>query len=292
MEFETKSRTITDILFQTHQDWKTRSIDTGIKEQKDKTAEELVMMWKKCNDEMVKDDREKNSEQINTYEQLIHLVTPLIKEIGLPNNNISYSYIIGILLRDGFFSNDGDFKVTSDDNKLKYRGNCLGIQITLGYGSCRHAGSLHEDIYKELGSNGQSLACSTQKDNHLTNFGCGNHRINIINYQDFQMGYDTINRRFYHFIDGATLKAYGNTSLKILHYTPFGDIVFGNKTYPMVLNQIRSFHQSSKKAPLSIKELNEIMLETYLRYDRLKKEVKEMQNEMKPYIKKIGGNIR
>ena len=43
---------------------------------------------------------------------------------------------------------------------------------------------------------------------------------------------------------------------------------------------------------MNFKELNEIMLETYLRYDRLKKEVKEMQNEMKPYIKKIGGNIR
>ncbi len=287
MELRIENRTLLEILYQIHKEWKTCSINTGVKEQENKTAQELVTTWKKVNNRMVREDYEKNFEQISTYKQLIHLVTPLIKEIGLPNNNISYSHIIGILLRDGFFSMNGHFERTMDDSKLTYHGNYLGIQVTRGYASCRHAGILHQDIYKELGIPSDILSCSTQKENHLINYGCGNHRINVINYQDCQMGYDTINRRFYHFIDGVTLEVYGDTSLKLLYYTPFGDIVFDNKTYWGIIKQTSIFHQSSKKEPININELNEIMLETYSRYDKMKPKVKDMQSEMKSYIKKL-----
>ena len=73
----------------------------------------------------------------------------LIKEIGIKNNEMSYSLVIGLLLKSGMFSDWHRFEYKTNIVESMY--GCLGLQVIRGYGTCRHMASFYKDVFDKLG---------------------------------------------------------------------------------------------------------------------------------------------
>lgn len=238
----------------------------------------------------------KHKEIINLYQKFIAIVANLIKELGLPNNSISYSLVISRLIKEGHLSNKGIISITQGHGIFKDLYGYFGIDILNGYGCCRHTSSIHQDIFKKLKLNSSYLPCL-----HSMNISLeesfkikGNHLVNLIEYEGVYYAYDTLHNRLYEFEDSFTMTPYPKCfgDINILFYKPSFDMILNNKSQLEVIKKIKKIYTDSKSRHISILELNEIFNETNYIYNKNDEIIYDFVKDTKSYIKKLTSSIK
>ncbi len=232
---------------------------------------------------------------IGSYQQFISLVARLIKELGLPNNSISYSLITTRLIHEGYLSDKNIFVKIEDNESFKDLSGYLGIDIVNGYGCCRHVSAIHQDIFRELNLKGNSLPCllssyipfreALQRE--------GNHAVNLIEYEGLFYVHDTSQQRFYEFENAFTMMPYPSSlgNAQVLYYKPLLDMIFNNESQLEILKKISHFDRSSQSQYISVRELNEILNETNLKYNESHETLKDFMHDARPYTKEITSSV-
>lgn len=234
-----------------------------------------------------------HGENITAYKEFIQLVTKVIKEIGLPNNEISYSLVISRLIHDGYLSKNLFFFQTENKNKVFDISGYLGIDIVNGYGCCRHVSSIHRDLFNDMELFNDNLPCTSVLPYVTLKQGFempANHSVNLLKYNGLYYIHDALNKKFYAFNDGLTMKQYPNSDeilLRKLFYKPEYDMIINNATFSKVKEKIKDFSYDSMKSHISASELGDIMDETNFQYDRNKDVLGDFVQEVRPYIKRI-----
>lgn len=234
-----------------------------------------------------------HGKNITAYKEFIKLVTKVIKEIGLPNNEISYSLVISRLIHDGYLSEKLSFFQTDNKNKMLDISGYLGIDVINGYGCCRHVSGIHRDLFNDMELFNDNLPCTSV----LTYISLkqafempANHSVNLLKYNGLYYIHDALNNKFYTFNDGFTMKQYPN-SVEILprklFYKPEYDIIINNVTFSKVKEKVKDFSYDSMKSHISASELGDIVDETNLQYDRNREILGDFVKEARPYTKKI-----
>lgn len=234
-----------------------------------------------------------HGENITAYKEFIQLVTKVIKKIGLPNNEISYSLVISRLIHDGYLSKNLFFFQTENKNKVFDISGYLGIDIVNGYGCCRHVSSIHRDLFNDMELFNDNLPCTSVLPYVTLKQGFempANHSVNLLKYNGLYYIHDALNKKFYAFNDGLTMKQYPNSDeilLRKLFYKPEYDMIINNATFSKVKEKIKDFSYDSMKSHISASELGDIMDETNFQYDRNKDVLGDFVQEVRPYIKRI-----
>lgn len=234
-----------------------------------------------------------HSKNITAYKEFIQLVTKIIKEIGLPNNEISYSLVISRLIHDGYLSENFFFFLTENKNKVFDISGYLGIDIVNGYGCCRHVSSIHRDLFNDMELFNDNLPCTSVPTYVSLKQAIempANHSVNLLKYNGLYYIHDALNKKFYTFNDGITMKQYPNNVEiipKKLFYKPEYDMIINNTTFSEVKEKIKDFSYDSMKSHISVSELRDIMDETNLQYDRNKDVLGDFVQEARPYIRRI-----
>lgn len=192
------------------------------------------------------------------YNKFISLASSLVKELSLPNNSISLSFIIGHLIKMGAFSFANNY---IDKNKKAYYSK-EGIGIVLGYGVCRHFTSLQKDIFDELDIYNKKYSCISK--NILTKekvTGKANHLANVVNYMGVYYVYDSYNEEFYRFIKGNIASEYNVN--RYLYFKPEYLMWDEGISKKEVLERLKMYEISSKFLQISEKEYFEIKNESF-----------------------------
>lgn len=234
-----------------------------------------------------------HGKNITAYKEFIKLVTKVIKEIGLPNNEISYSLVISRLIHDGYLSEKLFFFQTENKNKMLDISGYLGIDVVNGYGCCRHVSGIHRDLFNYMELFNDKLPC-TSVPTYISLKQAfempANHSVNLLKYNGLYYIHDALNNKFYTFNDGFTMKQYPN-SVEILprklFYKPEYDIIINNVTFSEVKEKVKDFSYDSMKSHISASELGDIVDETNLQYDRNRERLGDFVKEARPYTKKI-----
>lgn len=230
---------------------------------------------------------------IIAYKTFIQLATKVIKEIGLPNNEISYSLVISRLIHDGFISENLFFFLTENKNKVFDISGYLGIDIVNGYGCCRHVSGIHRDLFNDMELFNDDLPCTSVPTYVSLKQAIempANHSVNLLKYNGLYYIHDALNKKFYTFNNGITMKQYPNNveiMPKKLFYKPEYDIIINNTTFSEVKEKIKDYSYDSMKSHISVSELRDIMDETNLQYDRNKDVLGDFVQEARLYIRRI-----
>lgn len=226
-------------------------------------------------------------ENVQSYIEFLELIAKIVRDIGLPNNSISYSKIVSRLIHEGYLSNRSVFVPTTDKTKFLDIIGFLGIDVINGYGCCRHTADIHQDIFRELNLCGDRVYCLSESSITLSQAfnSRGNHIVNLLIYDEMCYVHDILHQKFYYFKNGFTMEEYQGRDT--LYYKPSLDIVFNGMSYLDMLKRIRTFHESSAKSYMSARELNEILAETDNQYNNSRQILEDFRREAKSYIKKI-----
>ena len=227
---------------------------------------------------------------IDTYFPLMKMAAKLVQELGLPDNTISYSYVIKWLIDDGVFSYQGSFRHQEDIDDTRYGTVLRGAQVLLGYGCCRHVAKLHEDIFDQLWLQGNATTCVTENEKDDSFLITGNHQVNVINYLGTNYINDIYNGFFSYFRDGQTMVSY-RQGYPSLTYCPYGDMVIDGKTEEEIREQMIQFEQSSNQVPIDYSQVLDIIQSTSDRYNQRTSLIKDFKQESKPYVKKIVNDL-
>ncbi len=226
---------------------------------------------------------------IDIYLYLIKQTAKLVKELGLPQNSISYSYVIEWLITEGVLSYSGSFNHQDDVDDKGHRTILRGAQVLLGNACCRHVAKLHEDIFNQLGLQGDSTSCMDAS-KKINPFETGTHHVNTINYLGIDYINDIYNNIFSYFGANRTMLPY-DESYPAFVYCPYGDIAINGNTKEEVAAKIFQFDQSSKQTPLPYGQIEEITQETFARYQYGRPLIKDFEQESKPYVKRIVNDL-
>lgn len=240
-------------------------------------------------------NRLKFSDSIKVYVEFVELIAKLIKEIGIPNNSISFSIIISKLIHDGYLSKNSIFISTEDLERLIDIRGFHGLDIINGYGCCRHVSSIHQDLFHQLNLCGEKIYClkgiGEEPNASLRNpFNEeADHVVNLLEYDGMYYIHDVLCRRFYQFNDGFTMKRYpyGDNVFEKLYYKPLLDMIFNNSSQDDVLNKILTFQECSKESYMTANEFNEIVDETNNEYNKKKDILDDFKQISQGYTKKI-----
>lgn len=236
--------------------------------------------------------------QARYYKQLLPIVSHIIRKIGLPNNSISYSQIIENLIFDGYLSFGESLTPYEKKDNIKPIDLCgfSGVDVIRREGCCRNFAGIHQDIFHKLHLYNNIFYCyawELKKSfvppiNEYDEYFMGNHTVNLIKYNGQFYIHDSYNQLHFSFKNCFTAKQYENKdNQSILYYTPVTDKLFNNKSYKQILNQMKSFEESSQKPHIDINELNEIIDETNDRFYNSTKLLSDFREEALPYMKKI-----
>ena len=138
--------------------------------------------------ETIEEEKRRFGELYYSYDEFINKVVKLIKELKLPNNEISYSIVIRELIKNGCFSLDGNFSLRLGNINELY--SKLGVNVVLGYGCCRHVCYFHKDVMDKVFDNGECLFVSvTDFKNRISGMKKpATHSINLITHKDVLYG--------------------------------------------------------------------------------------------------------
>lgn len=237
-------------------------------------------------------------EQIRYYKKFLSMIANTVKEIGLPNNSISYSQVIENLIFDGYLSFGETltpYKVKDNVQPLDLLG-FAGIDVIRREGNCRHFSSLHCDIFHRLDFCYDIFFCYDWIPGKAfvppidADYGylASNHVVNLIKYNGGYYIHDSYNEKYFYFTNQFTAEQYEKTSNQcFLYYSPVETKMFNNRSYKQILKQMKSFEESSQKPHMDINELNEIIAETNDRFYNSTKLLSDFREEALPYMKKI-----
>lgn len=193
------------------------------------------------------------------YYKYIEKCASLVKELGLPYNSISISYVIAFLLKNGNFSINDKFKFDyiKEDPWEK-----TGLYVISGIGCCRHIADFANDIYNELEINSLPYPCtvSNELSNNLLDDN-GNHLANLIYYEGIPYVYDLDTYNVIKFINDKV--AFNNTNeYKYYSFKPLYLGLFYGVDAFVIDKLISDFNNASCIDCISDKQIYEIELET------------------------------
>ncbi len=237
-------------------------------------------------------------EQTLYYKKFLSMIANTVKEIGLPNNSISYSQVIENLIFEGYLSSGEiliPYKIKDNIQPLDLLG-FAGIDVIRREGNCRHFSSLHSDIFHILDLYYDIFFCYDWVSGKTfvppidADYGylASNHVANLIKYNGRYYIHDAYNEKYFYFTNQFTAEQYekkGNQCF--LYYSPVETKIFNNKSYRQILKQMNYFEESSLKPHIGINELNDIINETNDRFYNSTKILYDFREEALPYIKKI-----
>lgn len=241
-------------------------------------------------------------ENIEYYKKFISLITTIVKQIGLPNNSISYSQVVENLIMCGYLSLGNPvhpYKELRNSPPLDLTG-LLGFDVLPRRGCCRHISEIHKNIFDNLNLYCENYMCYDFLENEefqpilepRFDYILTTHEANLIIYHGQYYIHDSFNKAYFYLVDGFTAKEYNNFDDKIiLCYTPVGNIIFNQIPYNQVLQYIEKFQESSQHPHIDISELNDILLETNDRFYNSTKLLLDFRHEAEPYIKRIVKNL-
>lgn len=212
-------------------------------------------------EETKEEEREKFSELYYSYDEFINKVVKLIKELKLPNNEISYSIVIRELIKNGCFSLDGNFSLRLGNISELY--SKLGVNVVLGYGCCRHVCYFHKDVMDKVFDNGECLFVSvTDFKNRISGMKKpATHSINLITHKDVLYGFDTLNGGLYNFESEFHLEKLSKNKIHF-YYKPYLHMIFENYSMTDVKNSLVRYRIASYLKKIDISEYDEISLYT------------------------------
>lgn len=233
-------------------------------------------------------------EYINAYKEFMQIVADVVKEIGLTDNSISYSYVISNLINSGFLSHNLKFVRTSDKNDFFDIVSYEGIDIINGYGCCRHAVDIHKRIFDNLNMQSDKICCLAVSENSTSlsqSFKLpGNHIVNLIKYNNRYYLFDPFNNYIFYFQDCFSTNQYSvgdDIDRFTLFYKPIQDIILNNLQFFELNSRMEQFDIDSTLDHISLKELNGIIDETIYRYYSKKKILADLASTCKTYGKRI-----
>lgn len=208
----------------------------------------------------IKDEEEKKKDLYIDYHKFIEMCAKLVKELGIPYNSISASYVIALLTKYGWFSVDNNFKYDNVKDGLWEK---AGFYVVGGTGCCRHIADFANDIYSELGINSIPFSCYVGNDIPSSILDDNaNHLANLIYYEGMPYIYDLQNYSILRFISDKTAF---NKNLDIKYYTFEPNYMGINYDVDVSLldKLMHDFYSASKKSGIKEKDLWEIERKTY-----------------------------
>lgn len=240
---------------------------------------------------VIDENQNLNENKIKNYNKIISEIAKNLEIIAIPNNSISYSYVLFLFLHTGYLSKNS----LNKKNKENYEDvvGYLGLDVIKGEACCRHVASLHEDVFSKIGIIGNLISTSTDNVNNEFNEKA-NHSINIIKYKDIYYAHDILNGSFYYFETPLVLKSINPSiplELRYQMYKPIEDIKLWGKNQNEIMNMIDEINNSNKEEYLSIKEFNEIIEATKVRFFGSFKELEKYKKKTKLLFWKISSKI-
>lgn len=177
---------------------------------------------------------------IMAYNEFVKLIAYLIKSMNIPNNAITASMIIDILIKKGLFSENG--KYSKGKNMKERRIGFSSIALIEGIGVCRNTTSFHSDVFRALNMMSYPFYCYATFDSlENGNDYEANHVINLIEHNGTLYGYDAFNSMLFKFVsDREMLQMFSKEPLK-LYYKPYVDVIVESLTLGNVNNLMALF---------------------------------------------------
>lgn len=142
-------------------------------------------------------------DNIYNYEQIINNTATMIKELKISNPDDIF-FLITILIHDGFFSINEEYKYQIPDN-WDIRGY-EGMDIVKGYGVCRHEAEFLNRVLNECGYDATTVInYAYGGDEEPDVFEPGNHLVVALKSEDGFKIYDPTNAMYGISNDGLTI---------------------------------------------------------------------------------------
>lgn len=228
-------------------------------------------------------------DMIGGYYKYINLVSKLIKEIGIDNNSISYSFILNKLLESGYLSLNGKINIVNGNDKFKEITGFYGINILSGDMCCRHAAYFYQDVFDKLGMFSELLPClygnGISRTEALSRRA--DHIINLLEYNKVLCGYDLINNLFFKFDNEFLLSSLFSSREFYLYYKGYMDMIINGLDYDLIIEKIFKFRENSNLDVVSLDEYKEIISESENIFLKSISLINDFKSDSKKYVKRI-----
>ena len=226
------------------------------------------------------------------YDELITEIAIFIKHLGY-TSSLDCSIILSYLINCGYLSHDLEF--SGKVPKEREIDSCMGTNIVIGNGCCRHFASMHTDVFSKLGIDTTRFYCY-DGDNpfNRAKIASANHVINLIEYDGNMYGIDLYNNnRLFHFRNPFILTSITTYTNSELRYKPYYEITRGESTLEDIIAKIERFKEYSTRRFINPYDYYDgIKLETESRLRRSEDDMMDFHEETKMLKKEISEEIR
>lgn len=227
-------------------------------------------------------------EEILLYKEYIATIANFIYQLDNSLNPISYSLIIHFLLKIGYFSCDDNYFKLANPTVELFSGY-WGLQITKGFGCCRHIASFYKDLFDELNLYNEKMFCHVShtyspKDAYRS---LGSHVINIICFNNLFGGYDMTKNIFYRFRDDLTLESMFKDNILYMYNKPCINVIIDGMSIDEMLNRLDLYGLFKGKSMFNYQEflsIYSLARQTILENEKL---LLSFRSKVKTYAKKI-----
>lgn len=234
------------------------------------------------NEAKIKNNRVNNIELLSIYNEYIKFISTIVKQLGIKDNSISYSYIISNMIEDGYLSDNGKFIRTDNSRELLDMLGFWGLDVVFGRGCCRHVSSIQKDIFKEL--NLLSKFLFSYYSSKITE----KHVVNIINNDGAFYVHDLINKSYLRFSSFGELTPYVDfETQERLIYDIKTDCLFDVDSEMLEKFEFLVKIYTNGIKSMSFEELKDIIIETNNEYEKRNRLLNDFAYESKLYIKDI-----
>ena len=229
-------------------------------------------------------------ENIRAYYEYINLIAYMVRVLSLPNNSICQSIVLNMLINNGLFSYEGEFKYKEYFREVK---GFPGLNVVLGEGSMQHVAGFNHDVlsHNKLMSDvlyGYLTPSSrTDVENKKANAA-----INLIEYKNNLYGFDSKHEILFSFKDRMRMDDVFGTDMASIYYKPYMDMINGNLSIGKIHSMMQVYEALINKPVISKEEYEFILNYAKLEVGRNKELFDEFKNSSKKYIKRITNQIK
>lgn len=225
---------------------------------------------------------------LTPYEDFLFFTAKLVQELSLPNNSISASKIISMLFERGYLSKNSRFLTTSEETYPDIPGY-MGLNVINGAGCCRHISDIHKRIFNYLGLLDIEISGTHSDSDTLSEVfdTTPNHLVNLIQFNGKYYIHDLLFRTIGYFENSFSLIPYPKNIPYHFYYKPTENMIFNNLSQKETIQRVIEFQEDSKKSPISLKELNEILEETEDNFYYHLNLLNDFEIEKRKYIQKM-----
>ena len=227
------------------------------------------------------------------YDELVTEIAIFIKHLGY-TSSIDCSIILSYLINCGYLSHNLEFnsKVPNENEEID---SCMGTNIVIGNGCCRHFASMHTDVFSKLGIETSKFYCY-DGDNPFNRAKrmSANHVINLIEYDGNMYGIDLYNsNRLFRFRKPFILTSITTYTNSELRYKPYYEIIRGESTLEDIIAKIALFEEYSKRRWINPYDYYDgIKIETESRLRRSEDDMMDFHEETKLLKKEISEEMQ